>query len=54
MVRILPHMKISVESASMLRWFKEAKPKKDAQGRLTIWMPKPQEAATALNPLAAV
>jgi len=53
MQRVLPHMKIKVDSALMLRWYKEAKPCKDADGYPTIWMPKEQNVADQLKTLAA-
>ena len=34
---VMPDVRISVETALMTRWYKEASPVLDSQGRLTVW-----------------
>lgn len=50
MEKVLPRLKIKVDSALMGdRWYKEAKPKYDADGNLLIWMPASDDRASQLN-----
>lgn len=49
MQRVLPRMKIKVESALSERWLKAAKPVHDDNGNLLIWVPESQNSATAIE-----
>lgn len=37
---VIKNTKVSTEAALMERWYKEAKPVFDSEGRLTVWRPE--------------
>ena len=43
MCRVIPDVKVKVESALMYRWYKKAKAVYDSQGRMIPWTPEKEE-----------
>ena len=50
--RFLPDVKMTAEPALMRKWWKSAKSVYDANGRLTVWEPKPKDIAALARKVA--